>query len=177
MSIVSNTPNSRRKHKSDQKSCRVFQPWTDVNDKLLCCTPALPRCLSPLSASWRTTTSTAASFALYFLLVPLSTWMALPYMRPWQPSLSLKSTTTSWTLDRSSPSGRIRMSKMSLLTIDLVWTQLCSNYIYAFSRRFKATYSAFRLNIYCQYMCSLGIEPTTFSLLTQCSTTEPQEHN
>ncbi len=24
-------------------------------------------------------------------------------------------------------------------------------------------------------MCSLGIEPTTFALLTQCSTTEPQE--
>ncbi len=26
-------------------------------------------------------------------------------------------------------------------------------------------------------MCSLGIEPTTFAPLTQCSTTEPQEHN
>ncbi len=39
-----------------------------------------------------------------------------------------------------------------------------------------ATYSAFRLYIYCQYMCFLGIEPTTFVLLTQCSTTEPQEH-
>ncbi len=25
-------------------------------------------------------------------------------------------------------------------------------------------------------MCSLGIEPTTFALLTQCFTTEPQEH-
>ncbi len=25
-------------------------------------------------------------------------------------------------------------------------------------------------------MCSLGIEPTTFALLTQCSTTESQEH-
>ncbi len=25
-------------------------------------------------------------------------------------------------------------------------------------------------------MCSLEIEPTTFVLLTQCSTTEPQEH-
>ncbi len=25
-------------------------------------------------------------------------------------------------------------------------------------------------------MCSQGIEPTTFALLTQCSTTEPQEH-
>ncbi len=26
-----------------------------------------------------------------------------------------------------------------------------------------------------QYVCSLGIEPTTFALLTQCSTTESQE--
>ncbi len=26
-------------------------------------------------------------------------------------------------------------------------------------------------------MCSLGIKPTTFALLTQCSTTEPQEHS
>ncbi len=29
--------------------------------------------------------------------------------------------------------------------------------------------------VFCQYMCSLGIEPTTFALQTQCSTTEPQE--
>ncbi len=29
---------------------------------------------------------------------------------------------------------------------------------------------------FCQYVCSLGIEPTTFALLRQCSTTEPQEH-
>ncbi len=28
-----------------------------------------------------------------------------------------------------------------------------------------------------QYVCSLGIEPTTFVLLMQCSTTEPQEHH
>ncbi len=32
------------------------------------------------------------------------------------------------------------------------------------------------IHVFCQYMCSLGIEPTTFALLTQCSTTEPQEH-
>ncbi len=37
------------------------------------------------------------------------------------------------------------------------------------------TYSALRLYSFNQYMCSLGIEPTTFALLTQCSTTEPQE--
>ncbi len=39
----------------------------------------------------------------------------------------------------------------------------------------KATYSTFRLYMFYQYVCSLGIEPTTFVLLTQCSTTEPQE--
>ncbi len=47
-------------------------------------------------------------------------------------------------------------------------------YIYAFSRRFYP--KRFRLHIYCQYMCSLGIEPTTFALITQCSTTEPQKY-
>ncbi len=49
-------------------------------------------------------------------------------------------------------------------------------YIYAFSRRFYPK----RLTVHSGYtffvsMCSLGIEPTTFALLTQCSTTEPQE--
>ncbi len=33
------------------------------------------------------------------------------------------------------------------------------------------------IHLYCQYVCSLGIEPTTFALLTQCSTTEPQERH
>ncbi len=51
-------------------------------------------------------------------------------------------------------------------------------YIYAFSRRFYpkrlTVHSGY--NFFCQYMCSLGVEPTTFALLTQCSTTEPQEH-
>ncbi len=32
------------------------------------------------------------------------------------------------------------------------------------------------IHLYCQCVCYLGIEPTTFALLTQCSTTEPQEH-
>ncbi len=32
------------------------------------------------------------------------------------------------------------------------------------------------IHLYCQYVCFLGVEPTTFALLTQCSTTEPQEH-
>ncbi len=32
------------------------------------------------------------------------------------------------------------------------------------------------IHFYCQYVCSLGIEPTTFALLTQCSITEPHKH-
>ncbi len=39
----------------------------------------------------------------------------------------------------------------------------------------QSDFSAFRLYIYCQYVFP-GIEPTTLALLTQCSTTEPQEH-
>ncbi len=41
-------------------------------------------------------------------------------------------------------------------------------YIYA-TLLSKATYSAFRLYIFCQYVCSLGIEPTTFALLQPLS--------
>ncbi len=49
-------------------------------------------------------------------------------------------------------------------------------YLHVFSRRFYPK----RLTVHSGYtcfvsMCSLGIEPTTFALLTQCSTTEPQE--
>ncbi len=32
------------------------------------------------------------------------------------------------------------------------------------------------IHFFYQYVCSLGIEPTTFALLTQCSTTEPQDY-
>ncbi len=56
-------------------------------------------------------------------------------------------------------------------------------YIYAFSRRFypkrltaHSTVQCILCYTFCQYVCFLGIEPTTFALLTQCSTTEPQEH-
>ncbi len=42
-------------------------------------------------------------------------------------------------------------------------------YIYAFSRRFYpkrlTVHSGY--TFFCQYVCSLGIEPTTFALLTQ----------
>lgn len=68
--------------------------------------PALPRCLSPLSACWRTTTSTAASSASCCQWAPPSTWMARPSTKRWLQYLSLKSTTMSWTLARSSPSGQ-----------------------------------------------------------------------
>ncbi len=47
-------------------------------------------------------------------------------------------------------------------------------FAFTFIRRFYP--KRFRLDFFfCQYVCSLGIEPTTFELLTQCSTTEPQE--
>ncbi len=38
----------------------------------------------------------------------------------------------------------------------------------------KATYSAFRLYI---FVSMWELNPQPFALLTQCSTTEPQEHN
>ncbi len=67
----------------------------------------------------------------------------------------------------------------SIGCIKVALTTLITFYIYAFSRRFYPK----RLTVhsgytyFCQYMCSLGIEPTTFALLRQCSTTEPQEHD
>ncbi len=36
-------------------------------------------------------------------------------------------------------------------------------------------HSGYTFCFFCQYMCCLGIKPTTFVLLTQYSTTEPQE--
>ncbi len=60
---------------------------------------------------------------------------------------------------------------------------LCFHWIYmhladAFIQTVHSVYSAFRLYVFLSvgYMCSLEIEPTTFALLTQCSTTEPQGH-
>ncbi len=51
-------------------------------------------------------------------------------------------------------------------------------HIYAFSRRFypKQLTVQSGYTFYYQYACSLGIDPQLFALLTQCSTTEPQEH-
>ncbi len=52
-------------------------------------------------------------------------------------------------------------------------------YIYAFSRRFYPK----RLTVHSDYTCFISIcvpwesNPQPFALLTQCSTTEPQEHS
>ncbi len=51
-------------------------------------------------------------------------------------------------------------------------------YMYTFSRCFYPKWLTVHSGYTCFIsMCSLGIEPMTFVLLTQCSTTEPQEHN
>ncbi len=52
-----------------------------------------------------------------------------------------------------------------------LWNKWDYIYIYAFSRRFypKRLTVHSRYTYFCQYMCSLGIEPTTFALLMQCS--------
>ncbi len=63
------------------------------------------------------------------------------------------------------------------LTSDYTGKSVFCFYIYAFSKRFYSKRLTVHLGytFFCQDMCSLGIEPTTFALLTQCSTTEPQE--
>ncbi len=49
-------------------------------------------------------------------------------------------------------------------------------YLYTLNKYTQYIYPKRLIHFFCPYMCSLGIEPTTFALLTQCSTTEPQEH-
>ncbi len=53
-----------------------------------------------------------------------------------------------------------------------------SDLLYASGYTFSGYTFRFRLYIFfvSMYVSSLGIEPTTFALLTQCSTTEPLEH-
>lgn len=70
---------------------------------LVCCCAAQPLCLSPSSACWRTTTWTGGSRASCCPWAPPSTWTGRRSTRPWPPSSSPRSTTTSWTLGRSSP--------------------------------------------------------------------------
>ncbi len=47
------------------------------------------------------------------------------------------------------------------------------SHLHFYTKR-HAVHSGYKF--FCQYVCSLGIEPTIFVLLTKCSTTEPQEH-
>ncbi len=64
------------------------------------------------------------------------------------------------------------------MKIRLCFTHLRSIYIYAFSRRFYPK----RLTVHAGYTCFISMcvpwesNPQPFALLTQCSTTEPQEH-
>ncbi len=56
----------------------------------------------------------------------------------------------------------------------------CNINTFTFIRRFYPKWLTVRLRytfFLLQYVCFLGFEPTTFALLTQCSTNEPQEHN
>ncbi len=61
-------------------------------------------------------------------------------------------------------------------SITIVYIKVYIYIMYLADAFIQSDLHAFRLYIFSQYMCSLGTEPTTFALLTQCSTTEPQEH-
>ncbi len=54
-------------------------------------------------------------------------------------------------------------------------TQITTRYIYIYA--FSRCLQCMQIILFFQYVCSLGIEPTTFALLKQCSTTEPREHS
>ncbi len=73
-----------------------------------------------------------------------------------------------------SPTSHLPQCPPCLSHIPLMCTINCSIAFMCLADAFIQ--SDFRLYLYCQYVCSLGTEPTTFALLTQCSTTEPQEH-
>lgn len=70
---------------------------------------ALPLCLSPSSASLRTTTSTDASSVSCCLSGRPSTWTAQHSTRPWQQSSLPKWIIMSLTLDRLSQSGKAHL--------------------------------------------------------------------
>ncbi len=78
----------------------------------------------------------------------------------------------------SSQDALVRISVMSI-------QMYCRDWCFALHFTFMHLADAFiqinlypiqDIHFYCLYVCSLGIEPTTFALLMQCSTTEPQEH-
>ncbi len=69
-----------------------------------------------------------------------------------------------------------KLSSLQTQKSETLWVpdlKVCYIYIYAFSRCF---FPKWLQAIHFVSVCFLGIEPTTFALLTQCSTTEPQEH-
>ncbi len=70
------------------------------------------------------------------------------------------------------PGSHILQFKIFIINCDLLFTfmHLADTFIQSDMDSIQA------IHLYCQYVCSLGIEHTTFALLTQCSTTEPQEH-
>ncbi len=73
--------------------------------------------------------------------------------------------------DLSSNKGKLAREKINgavaiQLSVDVTNVQVVLHYIYQ-TLLSKATYSA--IHLYCQYVWSLGIKPTTFALLTQCS--------
>ncbi len=69
-----------------------------------------------------------------------------------------------------SESRRLRTTALNLMEkVDHI-------YIHAFSKRlYPKRLSAFRLHIFCQCV-PWELNPLPFALLTQCSTTEPQDH-
>ncbi len=83
-----------------------------------------------------------------------------------------------WTGTGADTGGLRSLSCEGRCTVDEHPVQI---YIYIFAFRDAFIQSDLQciqvLHFFCQYVCSLGIEPTTFALLTQCSTTEQQEHS
>ncbi len=71
---------------------------------------------------------------------------------------------------------------LSLVKADAQWMSTQSKFTFTFMHLADAFIQSDLqyiqvIHFFCQYVCSLGIEPTTFALLTQCSTTEQQEHS
>ncbi len=81
--------------------------------------------------------------------------------------------------NKTKPYSAINVSRHTNSTeTDKNYSEITPMLINTFTRRFypKRLTEHSGYTCFLQYVCSLGIEPTTFALLTQCSTTEPQEH-
>ncbi len=138
--------------------------------------------------------SVSISFSLYLLtsqghFIKQSTGFLLFSPTKWIRKSELKSTpvnTSNYILGSENKGDLVQKDVVMLVeSLFTLWLQSLSGlnvfiwidyiYIYAFSRCFYPKRLTVHLGyiFFCQYMCSLGIEPTTFALLTQCSTTEP----